>query len=415
VTDVHVPSGQWGEAEPGEMVVVAITTWPTASRGPVGKVAEVLGDIDEQGVDTEIIIRKYGISDVHGDAAIEEALSFGPVSAKDIVGRTDFRHTVTVTIDGEHARDFDDAISIETLPNGHYWLGVHIADVAHYVTEGSALDQEGYERATSVYFPERAVHMFPSELATGICSLNPRVDRLVQTCLMEVDASGSVVRYEFHDGVINTAAAMLDKPGLDAAKKLQLTRMLRAESMRVARLVQDFLQLSRHRPPKLETMDPVLPLERSLVASLAGKDSIAVHRDFRHGNTHIEADTALLQQAWSNIFANSIEAMTQTIGAELRLTSRLEERTVVLTVEDNGPGIAADILPRLFEPFFTTKVAGTGLGLSIAYSLVEANGGQLEALAPTRSGAQLVMRFPISDVPIDAVKQRDAIGVEGIS
>ena len=113
-----------------------------------------------------------------------------------------------MTIDGEHARDFDDAISIEKLPNGHYWLGVHIADVAHYVTEGSALDQEGYERATSVYFPERAVHMFPSELATGICSLNPRVDRLVQTCLMEVDANGSVVRYEFHDGVINTAARM---------------------------------------------------------------------------------------------------------------------------------------------------------------------------------------------------------------
>ena len=78
-----------------------------------------------------------------------------------------------MTIDGEHARDFDDAISIEKLPNGHYWLGVHIADVAHYVTEGTALDQEGYERATSVYFPERAVHMFPSELATGICSLNP--------------------------------------------------------------------------------------------------------------------------------------------------------------------------------------------------------------------------------------------------
>ena len=113
-----------------------------------------------------------------------------------------------MTIDGEHARDFDDAISIEKLPNGHYWLGVHIADVAHYVTEGSALDQEGYERATSVYFPERAVHMFPSELATGICSLNPRVDRLVQTCLMEVDANGSVVRHEFHDGVINTAARM---------------------------------------------------------------------------------------------------------------------------------------------------------------------------------------------------------------
>jgi ribonuclease R len=208
VTDVHVPSGQSADAERGEMVVVQITTWPTASRGPVGKVVEVLGDIDEQGVDTEIIIRKYGIPDEHGEAAVDEAASFGAVSEKDLAGRTDFRNTITVTIDGEHARDFDDAISLERLPNGHYWLGVHIADVSHYVTEGSALDQEGYERATSVYFPDRAVHMFPSVLATGICSLNPRVDRLVQSCLMEVDANGSVVRYEFHDGVINTAARM---------------------------------------------------------------------------------------------------------------------------------------------------------------------------------------------------------------
>jgi len=208
LTDVHVPSGQSAAAERGEMVLVQITTWPTPTRGPVGKVIEVLGDIDEQGVDTEIIVRKYGIPDEHGEAAIAEAKSFGPVSAKDIAGRTDFRHTVTVTIDGEHARDFDDAISIDRLPNGHIRLGVHIADVAHYVTEGNALDLEGFERATSVYFPDRAVHMFPSELATGICSLNPRVDRLVQTCLMEVDGNGSVVHYEFHDGVINTAARM---------------------------------------------------------------------------------------------------------------------------------------------------------------------------------------------------------------
>ena len=107
----------------------------------------MLGDINEQGVDTEIIIRKFGIPDAHGEAAIEEAQGFGGRSRpEDIAGRTDFRQTVTVTIDGEHARDFDDAISIERLPNGHYWLGVHIADVAHYVAEGSALDLEGYER-----------------------------------------------------------------------------------------------------------------------------------------------------------------------------------------------------------------------------------------------------------------------------
>jgi ribonuclease R len=114
-----------------------------------------------------------------------------------------------VTIDGEHARDFDDAISIDRLPNGNFWLGVHIADVAHYVAEGSALDRDAYERGTSVYFPERAVHMFPSELATGLCSLNPQVDRLVQSCLMEVDRrSGTVVRYEIHDGVIHSQARM---------------------------------------------------------------------------------------------------------------------------------------------------------------------------------------------------------------
>ena len=185
LTDVHAPTGQSGEAERGEMVVVQITTWPTPARGPVGKVVEVLGDINEQGVDTEIIIRKFGIPDAHGEAAIEEARSVGSVTAKDIAGRTDFRQTATVTIDGEHARDFDDAIGIERLPNGHYQLAVHIADVSHYVPEGGALDQEAYERATSVYFPDRAVHMFPAELATGICSLNPRVDRLVQTCVMK--------------------------------------------------------------------------------------------------------------------------------------------------------------------------------------------------------------------------------------
>jgi len=113
-----------------------------------------------------------------------------------------------VTIDGEHARDFDDAISIEKLKNGNFWLGVHIADVAHYVQEGGALDQEAYERATSVYFPERAVHMFPSELSTGLCSLNPHVDRLVQSCVMEVTSRGDVVRYEMHDGVIRSDARM---------------------------------------------------------------------------------------------------------------------------------------------------------------------------------------------------------------
>jgi ribonuclease R len=209
IMDVLIPDGEREEAAPGDMVVAEITRWPTPTRSPMGRVVHVLGDIDEPGVDTEIIIRKYGIRDQHSDEAVEEASRLGSaVREKDIAGRTDFRSWTTVTIDGEHARDFDDAITIERLPNGNYWLGVHIADVSHYVPEGGALDEEAYERGTSVYFPERAVHMFPTELATGLCSLNPNVDRLVQSCLMEIDRRGDVVRYEMHDGVIHSNARM---------------------------------------------------------------------------------------------------------------------------------------------------------------------------------------------------------------
>ena len=208
--DMHVPSGESRGAAAGEMVTAEITHWPTATRPALGRIIEILGSLDAPGVDTQVIIRKYGLPDTHSDAAIAEASRLGhTVRERDLKGRTDFRPWQTVTIDGEHARDFDDALSVDRLPNGNFWLGVHIADVSHYVEEDSALDTEAYERATSVYFPERAVHMFPSELATGLCSLNPHVDRLVQSCLMEVDRrTGAVVRYETHDGVIHSDARM---------------------------------------------------------------------------------------------------------------------------------------------------------------------------------------------------------------
>ena len=209
LADVQVPPEESRDADAGDMVVVDLTRWPTATRPPLGRVIEVLGPIDTPGVDTRIIIRKHALPDVHGDEAITEAARLGTsVTPKDIVGRTDFRLRPTVTIDGEHARDFDDAITLERLANGHYWLGVHIADVSHYVEEGSALDVEAYDRGTSVYFPERALHMFPAELATGLCSLKPHVDRLVQSCLMEINRTGDVIRVEFHDGVINSDERM---------------------------------------------------------------------------------------------------------------------------------------------------------------------------------------------------------------
>jgi ribonuclease R len=209
IMDVQIPPDDRLGADPGDMVVVEITRWPTPTRGPLGRVREVLGDIDEPGVDNEIIIRKYGIPDEHSEDAVNEAKRLGTeVGERDIRGRTDFRPQLTVTIDGEHARDFDDAITLDRLDDSSFRLGVHIADVAHYVPEGSALDVEAYERGTSVYFPERAVHMFPSELATGLCSLNPHVDRLVQSCVMQIDKRGTVVGYELHDGVIHSDARM---------------------------------------------------------------------------------------------------------------------------------------------------------------------------------------------------------------
>ncbi|MEE2638083.1 MAG: ribonuclease R [Acidobacteriota bacterium] len=209
VMNLRIPAGESAGAESGQMVVAGVVRWPTATRGWMGRVLEVLGHLDDPGVDTLLIIRKPRIPETHSPAARSEATRIGhTICARDRDGRTDFRDRTTVTIDGESARDFDDAITIETLPNGRHWLGVHIADVSHYVAEGGALDEAAYDRGTSVYFPERALHMFPEALATGLCSLKPGVDRLVQSCLMEIDRYGKVVRYQLHDGMIRSDARM---------------------------------------------------------------------------------------------------------------------------------------------------------------------------------------------------------------
>ena len=209
IMDLRIPPGGRIEAEPDQMVVAAVDEWQARGRGPVGHLMEVLGRLEDPGVDTTLVIRKYRLPDGHDPGAAAEAARLGDVVApSDLEGRTDFRELPTVTIDGETARDFDDAITLETLPNGHQRLGVHIADVSHYVADGSALDESAYRRGTSVYFPERAIHMFPPRLATGLCSLNAGVDRLVQSCLMEIDGQGGVIRYELHDGVLRSDARM---------------------------------------------------------------------------------------------------------------------------------------------------------------------------------------------------------------
>jgi ribonuclease R len=193
----------------GFIVDVEITNYPRPAALPRGRVIEVLGQREEFGVDVEIMIRKFHLphrfpADVLAEADAAPQL----IPEGDHEGRRDFRGLPIVTIDGETAKDFDDAVYVEPLAGGHYLLQVHIADVAHYVRPGSALDREARLRGTSVYFPDRAVPMLPLELSNGICSLNPRLDRLVMSALMEFDSEGRLVEYELLPGIIRSAARM---------------------------------------------------------------------------------------------------------------------------------------------------------------------------------------------------------------
>src|SRR5579884_1181710 len=191
------------------VVEVEITQWPSATQNPRGRVTEILGYEDDFGVDVEMIIRKHHIPHVFPAEVLEEAQEISPVIAeKEISHRRDFRGLPIVTIDGETARDFDDAVLVRRLDNGNYELQVHIADVAQYVEDGSAIDEEARKRGTSVYFPDRAVPMLPLELSTDICSLRPHEDRLVLSVLLEIDRQGDIVSQEFTRGVIRSAERM---------------------------------------------------------------------------------------------------------------------------------------------------------------------------------------------------------------
>ncbi len=198
----------WDDLE-NVVVEVEIIQWPSATQSPRGRVTEILGYEDDFGVDVEMIIRKHHIPHVFPAEVLEEAREINPVvPQKEIAARRDFRHLPIVTIDGETARDFDDAVLVTRLDNGNYELQVHIADVAQYVDDGSAIDEEARKRGTSVYFPDRAVPMLPLELSTDICSLRPDVERLVLSCIMEIEPNGEVAFYELAEGVIRSAQRM---------------------------------------------------------------------------------------------------------------------------------------------------------------------------------------------------------------
>ncbi len=193
----------------GAVVNVELTRFPRGGVAPAGRVVEILGRPGEFGVDVEIIIRKHHLPYQFPEDVLAEARRAAQsVREADLAGRPDFRHLPIVTIDGETAKDFDDAVYVTRLRNGHWQLQVHIADVAHYVPRGAGLDREAHLRGTSVYFPDRAIPMLPEELSNGICSLKPREDRLVMSVLMEMDAGGKVTEAAFSPGVIRSAERM---------------------------------------------------------------------------------------------------------------------------------------------------------------------------------------------------------------
>ena len=192
----------------GIVVDVEITDFPTANRAARGRVIEILGDPDAFGVDVEMMIRKHHLPHVFPESVLAEAREVAHLDPETVAQRRDFRSLPIVTIDGETAKDFDDAVLVTQNSDNTYQLQVHIADVAEYVLTGTDLDLEARLRGNSVYFPDRAVPMLPLELSSNICSLRPNEDRLVLTCLMHIDANGEVLNYEICEGVIRSARRM---------------------------------------------------------------------------------------------------------------------------------------------------------------------------------------------------------------
>lgn len=202
--DIFIPKKMSMGAVTGHKVLVEITDWAEERRNPDGKVVGIIGHINDPGVDILSIIYQYDLPLEFPEEVMNEVGNVpDEVLEKDKKGREDLRHIPMVTIDGEDAKDLDDAISLEQLDNGRYRLGVHIADVTHYVKEGSALDKEAYRRGTSVYLVDRVIPMLPHKLSNGICSLNAGVDRLALTCMMDVDQSGNVFNHRIVETLIN--------------------------------------------------------------------------------------------------------------------------------------------------------------------------------------------------------------------
>ena len=208
-TDIFISKSNWGKARNNHKVLVKITKYPEKGKNAEGQIIEILGGINEAGVDMLSLIKQYELPAEFPTEVVHEAKAFGDkINPDDIKGRKDLRKDIVFTIDGEDAKDLDDAIHVEKLPNGNYRLDVHIADVSNYVREKTELDKEAYLRGTSIYMLGRVIPMLPRELSNGICSLNAGEDRFTLSCSMEITPKAKVVASDIYKGVINVTERM---------------------------------------------------------------------------------------------------------------------------------------------------------------------------------------------------------------
>jgi ribonuclease R len=293
--DIYIPLKHSGKAKRGHAVITEITAYPTKNRNPEGRIIEIIGYPDNPDVEIDIVLRKYDIpSQFPTDVLNESDAVKKEVTDDEIRGRLDLRDKSIVTIDGEKAKDFDDAVNVERLHNGNYLLGVHIADVSHYVKEGSHLDKEAFKRGTSVYFPDRVIPMLPFQLSNEICSLKPNVDRLTLSAFMEFDKHGELIDYRFAETVINSkermtytdVAAILENHPSPQSSPLRGEGVVRGKYSHLLNefyLMRELCDVLRERRMRMGSIDFDLP-EPDIILDLTGKPEniIKAERNIAH-------------------------------------------------------------------------------------------------------------------------------------
>ena len=273
-----------GKAKSGDIVSAEIISYPLRGRPPEGRILKIIGKPGDPGIDSELIIEQYELPTEFSPATLSEAESIPQqVSPAMRKNRHDLRGLATVTIDGEKARDFDDAISIEKIKAG-YRLWVHIADVAHYVKAETVLNEEAYQRGTSVYFPDRAIPMLPEALSNGICSLNPNVDRLTLTCEMDISPAGDIQRYDIYESIINSNERMTYTAvsGIIEERDPVLRKRYGALLAEFG-LMEELMNILRAKRAKRGSIDFDLP-EPQIILDLQGRmtDIIRAERNMAH-------------------------------------------------------------------------------------------------------------------------------------